>query len=63
MDNDCSATRAWRERTSLTQAEVAKKMEISQSAYAQLEGKKTIRKSSREKIAKALGIHESQLDF
>jgi len=29
----------------------------------QLEGKKTIRKSSREKIAKALDIHESQLDF
>lgn len=63
MDNDWSATRAWREHMTLTQAEVAKKMEISQSTYAQLEAKKTIRKSSREKIAKALGIHESQLDF
>ncbi|MDR2507966.1 MAG: hypothetical protein LBD67_08250 [Candidatus Accumulibacter sp.] len=31
--------------------------------YAQLEAKKSIRKSSREKIAKALGIHESQLNF
>lgn len=63
MDNDYSATRAWREYMKLTQVEVAQKMGISQSAYAQLEAKKTIRKSSREKIANALGIHESQLDF
>lgn len=63
LDNDYSAARAWREHLELTQDEVATRMGITQSAYAQLEAKKTIRKSSREKIAKALGIHESQLDF
>jgi predicted DNA-binding protein (UPF0251 family) len=63
MDNEWSATRAWREYMKLTQIEVAQKMGVSQSAYAQLEAKKTIRKSSREKVAKAIGIHESQLDF
>ncbi|WP_415034072.1 helix-turn-helix domain-containing protein [Azonexus sp.] len=63
MDNEWSAARAWREHKELTQTEVAQRMSITQGAYAQLEAKKSIRKSSREKIAKALGIHESQLDF
>jgi hypothetical protein len=36
---------------------------VSQGAYAQLEAKKRIRKASRVKIATALGIQESQLDF
>jgi DNA-binding XRE family transcriptional regulator len=63
MDNEWSAARAWREHKELTQTELAQRMGITQGAYAQLEGKKTIRKSSREKIARALGIHESQLDF
>ncbi len=63
LDNDYSAARAWREHLELTQEGVATRMGITQGAYAQLEAKKTIRKSSREKIAKALGIHESQLDF
>lgn len=58
-----SAARAWREHLELTQDGVATRMGITQGAYAQLEAKKTIRKSSREKIAKALGIDESQLDF
>ena len=63
MDNNWSAAHAWRVHKELTQSEVAQRMGITQGAYAQLEGKKTIRKSSREKIAGALGIHESQLDF
>ncbi|ACA11664.1 helix-turn-helix transcriptional regulator [Xylella fastidiosa subsp. multiplex] len=63
MDNTWSAARAWREHKQLTQIEVAQRMGITQGAYAQLEAKKSIRKSSREKIALALGIHESQLDF
>ena len=63
MDNEWSAARAWREHKELTQVEVARRMDITQGAYAQLEAKKTIRKSSRDKIAKALDIHESQLDF
>jgi transcriptional regulator with XRE-family HTH domain len=63
MDNEWSAARAWREHKGLTQTEVARRMDITQGAYAQLEAKKTIRKSSREKIAAAMKIHESQLDF
>jgi len=63
MDNEWSAARAWREHKELTQTEVARRMGITQGAYAQLEAKKSIRKSSREKIAAALGIQESQLDF
>jgi hypothetical protein len=38
-------------------------MGITQPAYSHLETTKTIRKSSRIKIAKALNIDESQLDF
>ena len=63
MDHDVSAARAWREHFGLTQAEVAARMDVTQSAYAQLEGRKTVRKTSREKIATALGISETQLDF
>ena len=63
MDNDWTAARAFREHQRLTQAEVAQRMGITQGAYAQLEAKKTMRKTSREKIAAALGIHESQLNF
>ena len=63
MDKDWSAARAWREHRELTQTEIDQRMGITQGAYAQLEAKKIIRKSSREKIAKALAIHESQLDF
>lgn len=63
MDNDWSAAQAWRSYLGLTQSEMAGRLNVSQSAYAQLEGKKTIRKSSREKIAQALRIHPEQLDF
>lgn len=55
--------RAWREHLGLTQVEVAARMGISQSAYAQQEGSERLRKSSREKIASALGITAEQLDF
>ena len=63
FDNHWSATHAWRYHLELTQAAVAKRMGITQGAYCQLEARKTIRKSSRIKIAKALNIDESQLDF
>ena len=58
-----SPTRAWREHLQLTQAEVAKGMGITLGAYAQLESKTSIRASSRIKVARALGIYASQLDF
>ena len=63
LEHKQSAARAWRDYLNLTQTEVAQRMGITQGSYAQLEAKKTVRKSSREKIAKALGIDESQLDF
>jgi predicted transcriptional regulator len=55
--------RAWREHLGLTQAEIAERLGISQSAYAQQEGSDRLRKSSIEKIATALGITAAQLDF
>lgn len=55
--------RAWREHLALTQSEVAERLGISQSAYAQQENSERLRKSSREKIAAALGITAAQLDF
>ena len=63
MDKNMSATKAWREYLDLTQSELADRIGISQSAYAQLEAKKNLRKSTREKIALALGIESEQLDF
>lgn len=55
--------RAWREYLGLTQSQVAERLGISQSAYAQQEKSDRLRKSSREKIASALGIGSDQLDF
>lgn len=63
FNNDWTPARAWREHLKLTQAVVAERMRVTQSAYAQLEASKTIRKSSRVKIANALGISQEQLDF
>lgn len=56
-------SRAWREHLGLKQAEIAARMCISQPAYSQLEAKKRLNKSSREKIGAALGITADQLDF
>ena len=55
--------RAWREHLGITQTDMAARLGISQSAYAQQEGSERLRKSTREKIAAALGITEQQLDF
>ncbi|NYT64007.1 helix-turn-helix transcriptional regulator [Alcaligenaceae bacterium] len=55
--------RAWREHLGLTQTEVASRLGISQSAYAQQENSENLRKSSLEKMAAALGISQEQLDF
>lgn len=55
--------RAWREHLGLTQAEVAKRLGVSQSAYAQQENSERLRKASIEKIAEALGISPAQLDI
>ena len=61
INKDMTPIRAWREHLGLTQTEVARRLGISQSAYAQQEAKESVRKSTREKIAKALGITPEQL--
>lgn len=55
--------RAWREHLNLTQDEVAKRMGISQPAFAQQETVAKPRKATREKIAAAFGINADQLEL
>ncbi len=54
---------AWRTHLSLTQAEVARRMDISQAAYSQIEHAKNPRVATRKKVAQALGIDHRQLSF
>jgi DNA-binding XRE family transcriptional regulator len=61
VNKDMTPIRAWREHLGLTQSEVARRLDISQSAYAQQEAKEPVRRSTRERIAKALGIVQEQL--
>jgi len=63
LEEDIPPAKAWRTHLGLTQAEVAKRMGITQSAYAQIEGGSMSRKSTRERVAAALRIRASQLDF
>lgn len=63
FDGEMAPAKAWRTHLDLTQAEVAKRIGITQGAYAQLEASNNLRKVSREKIATALGICPGQLDF
>lgn len=55
--------RAWREHLGLTQTEVAARLGIAQPSYAKQETSERLRKTSRAKIAMALGISTDQLDF
>lgn len=55
--------RAWREYLGLTQADVAARLGISQSAYAQQENSERLRRASIERIATALRISPEQLDI
>ena len=59
---DMTPVRAWREHLGLTQADVAARIGITQSAYAQQEAAPKNRKATREKIAAALGISADQLE-
>lgn len=58
-----TAIAAWRKHLDLTQAEVAQRLGVSQSAYAQQEAAERPRKATREKIAAALGIPMQSLDL
>jgi DNA-binding XRE family transcriptional regulator len=62
VEKDWTITRAWREHLGVTQEELAKRLEISQSAYAQQEASENLRQATREKIAAALGIDADLLD-
>ena len=62
FDNGWSPARAWREHLSLTQAAVAKRMNVTQAAVAQFEAADAkLRKVSRDKLAVALGLTGKQL--
>lgn len=61
FDGGVSPMAAWREHLRLTQAEVAERMGISQSAYAQAEAGKRPRKATLEKAAQAMGLEIDQL--
>ncbi|WP_442782809.1 helix-turn-helix domain-containing protein [Collimonas fungivorans] len=63
IKEEMSPIRAWREYLGLTQVEVARRLGITQPAYAAQENSDKLRKSSREKIAQALGIVLEQLAF
>ena len=57
---DKTMIKAWREHKGISQKELAKKIGISQAALSQMESRGTERKSSLEKLAKALGIEPEQ---
>lgn len=58
-----SLIRAWREYLGLSQAEVARRMGISQPSYAKMEAKETRnRTATLKKIAAALGIQWEQVE-
>jgi len=63
FDNDWTPMRAWREHLGLTQADVAKRVGISQAAYAQMENVAKPRPGTLKKIALALGLAVEQLNF
>lgn len=52
---------AWREHLSLTQVQVASRMNITQAAYAQMERVEKPRKATLQKVADALGLTVEQL--
>ncbi len=58
-----TAIAAWRRHLGLTQAEVAERLGITQPAYAQQEAAERPRRTTRERIAKALDIPVRLLDL
>ena len=62
VDKDCSLVRAWREHLGLTQAEVAKRLGITQASLSQMErAGHNLRPATIRKLAAALGVHPEQL--
>ncbi|NYT61144.1 helix-turn-helix transcriptional regulator [Alcaligenaceae bacterium] len=64
VKNDWSMIRAWREHLGLTQAEMARRLEIRQPSYAAMESTDAKpKKITRERIAAAMEISLEQLDY
>ena len=64
LKEQVSPIRAWREHLGLTQAEVSARMEVSQSAFAQMEAPEAKpRMSTLKKVATALGIAPAHLKW
>ena len=61
--NGDSAIKAWRQYFGFSQAVMAKKLGISQPAFAQLENAQKPRKESLAKVAAALKIQRAQLEI
>ena len=62
INKDLSRVKAWREYLKFTQKEVADKMGISQAALSQIEAPNSkVRRTTLEKLSKALGITIEQL--
>lgn len=62
LKEQISPIRAWREHLGLTQADVAARMEVSQSAFAQMEAPEAKpRMNTLKKVAAALGVAPDQL--
>ncbi|GHB27441.1 helix-turn-helix domain-containing protein [Salinicola rhizosphaerae] len=61
VNEDTTMVAAWRRYLGLTQAQVAERIGISQSAYAQQEAARKPRLPTLEKIATALGLTVEQL--
>ncbi|MBU4609481.1 helix-turn-helix transcriptional regulator [Achromobacter sp. GG226] len=60
--NEWSMIRAWREHLGLTQAEMARRLDIRQPSYAAMEAADAKpKKATRERIAAAMGITIDQL--
>jgi len=64
VKNDWSMIRAWREHLGLTQVEMARRLDIRQPSYAAMEAPDAKpKKTTRERIAAAMGVTLEQLDF
>ncbi len=64
IDEDKPMVQAWREYKGFTQADLATRIGIKQSAVARLETKgRKLRSSTREKVAKALNIDSRLLEY
>lgn len=63
FERGLSPMAAWREHLGLTQASIAKKIGITQAAYAQMERAKKPRKVTLLKVARAMGLKQDQLSW